>query len=70
MRILPKILRHTRGFTLFELMVSMAVFAVLMVSALEAIANIAFARTRAMTRITLIEELYFFSEKLATQIKE
>jgi hypothetical protein len=48
----------------------MTLFALIMVSVLESVASITFARTKAMTRITLIEELYFFSEKLATQIKE
>jgi prepilin-type N-terminal cleavage/methylation domain-containing protein len=60
----------TSGFTLFELMISMTVFGVIMITIFEAIANIGIARTRSMTRITLLEELYFFSEKLATTIKE
>lgn len=59
-----------RWFTLFELMLGMTIFSMLMVFTLEAVGNITIARTRSMSRITLIEELYFFSEKLATQIKE
>jgi hypothetical protein len=59
-----------RWFTLFELMLGITIFAMLMIYTLEAVGNITIARTRSMSRITLIEELYFFSEKLATQIKE
>jgi prepilin-type N-terminal cleavage/methylation domain-containing protein len=61
---------NNRGFTLFELMVSMTIFGLLMITVLEAVANIGIARTKSMTRITLLEELYFFSEKLATAIKD
>ena len=61
---------NKKGFTLFELMLGITIFAMLMVFTLEAVGNITIARTRSMSRITLIEELYFFSEKLATQIKE
>lgn len=42
----------------------------LLLYTLEAVGNITIARTRSMSRITLIEELYFFSENLATLIKE
>lgn len=59
-----------RGFTLFELMVSMVVFAVIMTSVLESVGNITIARTRTMNKINLLEELYFFSETLATKIKD
>jgi hypothetical protein len=51
-------------------MLGITIFAMLMLYTLEAVGNITIARTRSMSRITLIEELYFFSEKLATQIKE
>lgn len=59
-----------RGFTLFELMISMVIFAALMTSILESVGNITIARTRTMNRITLLEELYFFSENLASAIKD
>ncbi len=59
-----------RGFTLFELMISMVIFAGLMTSILESVGNITIARTRTMNRITLLEELYFFSENLASAIKD
>lgn len=65
-----KIQRNKRGFTLFELMVGMVIFAVIMTSVLESVGNITIARTRTMNRIALLEELYFFSEKLATSIKD
>lgn len=51
-------------------MLGITIFAMLLLYTLEAVGNITIARTRSMSRITLIEELYFFSEKLATQIKE
>ncbi len=58
------------GFTLFELMLGMAIFAMIMTSVLESVGNITIARTKTMNRITLLEELYFFSEKLASSIKD
>ena len=51
-------------------MISMTIFAGLMIAVLDAVANIGIARTKSMSRITLIEELYFFSEKLASSIKD
>ena len=51
-------------------MVSMVIFATIMISVLDSVANIGIARTRTMNRITLLEELYFFSEKLVTSIKD
>jgi prepilin-type N-terminal cleavage/methylation domain-containing protein len=65
-----KIQRNKRGFTLFELMLGMVIFAVIMTSVLESVGSITIARTRTMNRIALLEELYFFSEKLATSIKD
>ena len=50
-------------------MLGMVIFGVIMISVLDSVANIGFARTRSMNRITLLEELYFFSENLATEIK-
>jgi prepilin-type N-terminal cleavage/methylation domain-containing protein len=61
---------NNQGFTLFELMVSMTIFGLLMISVLDSVANIGIARTKSMTRIILLEELYFFSEKLASSIKD
>lgn len=61
---------NNRGFTLFELMISMTVFSLLMIIVFDAVANIGIARTKSVTRITLLEELYFFSEKLASSIKD
>jgi hypothetical protein len=51
-------------------MVSMTIFALIMISVFDSIGNIGIARTRSMSRITLLEELYFFSEKLSTSIKD
>ena len=51
-------------------MVSMTIFGLLMISVLDSVANIGIARTKSMTRIILLEELYFFSEKLASSIKD
>ncbi len=68
MRFSKKINNH--GFTLFELIVSMTIFSLIMITVLESVVNIGIARTRSVTRINLLEELYFFSEKLATSIKD
>lgn len=51
-------------------MVSMTIFWLIMISVLDSVANIGIARTKSMSRITLIEELYFFSEKLTSAIKD
>ena len=51
-------------------MVSMTIFGLIMITVLDSVVNIGIARTRSVTRISLIEELYFFSEKLATSIKD
>jgi hypothetical protein len=51
-------------------MISMTVFSLLMIIVFDAVANIGIARTKSITRITLLEELYFFSEKLASSIKD
>lgn len=48
------------GFTIFELIISMTVFGVIMISTFDSVANIGIARTRNVQRIGLIEELYFF----------
>lgn len=41
-----------------------------MITVLESVANITIARTKSMNRVTLLEELYYFSESLATKIKD
>ncbi len=51
-------------------MVSMTIFGLIMITVLDSVVNIGIARTRSVTRISLLEELYFFSEKLATSIKD
>ena len=68
MKISP--LHHQHWFTLFELMISMTIFAMIMISVFDSVANIGIARIKNTQRVSLLEELYFFSEKLATNIKE
>lgn len=51
-------------------MIGMVIFATIMISVLDSVANMAIARTRSMNRVTLLEELYFFSESLTTKIKD
>ena len=63
-------LKNKKGFTILELMIGMVVFALIMITVLDSVANITIARTRSVNRITLLEELYFFSESLATKIKD
>jgi prepilin-type N-terminal cleavage/methylation domain-containing protein len=61
---------NKRGFTLFELMVSIVVFGLLMTTVLLSVGNMGIARVKSENRIALLEQLYFFSENLITQIKE
>lgn len=58
------------GFTLIEIMLGMTIFALLMSTVLLSVGNMTFTRIRTENRVKLLEELYFFSEKLATSIKE
>lgn len=51
-------------------MVSMSVFGVLMISIMLSVGNMGIARVKSENRIALLEQLYFFSEDLVTQIKE
>jgi hypothetical protein len=51
-------------------MVSMAVFALLMTTILLSVGNMGIVRVKSENRIALLEQLYFFSENLITQIKE
>lgn len=60
----------SRGFTLFELVISMTIFAMIMISVFDSVANIGITRIKNTQRVSLLEELYFFNEKLATTIKE
>ena len=59
-----------RGFTLVEIMLGMTIFATIMISVLVSVQNMSFARIKTENRVKLLEELYFFSEKLVTSIKE
>lgn len=51
-------------------MLSMTVFALLMITVLVSVQNMSFVRIKTENRVKLLEELYFFSEKLVTDIKE
>lgn len=59
-----------KGFTLVELMVSMAIFAILLTSLLSVVHNIFLARIKSMNRISLTEQLYQFSEDFFSAIKK
>jgi len=61
---------NTYGFTLVEIMLAMTVFAIIMTSVLLAVENLSIARIKTDNRVKLLEELYFFSEKLTHTIKE
>ena len=63
-------IHNRRWFTLFEMVISMTIFALIMISVFDSVANIGISRVRNVQRVSLLEELYFFSEKLATTIKE
>lgn len=51
-------------------MIGMTIFSMIMIVILDSVANITIARTKSMNRVTLLEELYYFSESLATKIKD
>lgn len=50
-------------------MLSMAIFALIMTMIMVSVNSMMLARVKNMNRITLTDELYFFSEQLFTAIK-
>lgn len=65
-----KHLQKSGGFTLVEIILAMTLFALLMTSVIESVQNMSFVRIKTENRVKLLEELYFFSETLVTNIKE
>lgn len=61
---------RSHGFTLFELILGMTIFALLMTTVLLSVENLSVTRIKSTNKISLLEELYFFSEKLTNTIKE
>lgn len=59
-----------RWFTLVEIVLGMTVFGFLMITVLVSVQNMSFVRIKTENRVKLLQELYFFSEKLVTNIKE
>ena len=64
------ILKNKSAFTLIEITLAMTVFAMIMTSILLAVQNLTITRVKTENRVKLLEELYFFSEQLTTNIKE
>ncbi len=62
--------QNNRGFTILELMISMTLFAMIITSVILAVENLSIARIKTLNRVALLEELYFFSEKIFTSIKD
>lgn len=58
-----------KGFTLVELMISMAIFSLIMTTIISSVHSMTIARIRNMNRISLTDQLYLFSEQLFTTIK-
>ncbi len=59
-----------KWFTILELMISMTLFAMIITSVILAVQSLMVARTKTLNRVTLLEDLYFFSEQLFTDIKD
>lgn len=59
-----------KGFTLVEMIISMAIFAMLMTAIMSTVHSMTLARIKNMNRIALTDQLYLFSEQLFTLIKE
>lgn len=62
--------RNKSGFTLIEIVLAMTVFAMIMTSVLLSVESLAITRVKTENRVKLLEELYFFSEQLVTNIKD
>ncbi len=65
-----RVFHNRKWFTLFELVISMTIFAMIMIAVFDSVTNIGISRVKNVQRVSLLEELYFFSEKLATIVKE
>lgn len=57
------------GFTLVEMMISMAIFAMIMTLIMSSVHSMTIARIKNMNRLALTDQLYLFSEQLFTTIK-
>ena len=55
--------------TIVELMISMTLFSLIMITVISSVQSMMIGRVKSMNRIALIEQLYFFSEQLFTEIK-
>lgn len=61
---------HNKWMTLLELMLSMAIFSMIMVMIMTTVQSMTVTRIKNMNRIALTDELYFFSEQFFTAIKD
>lgn len=61
---------NKRGFTILEVIVAMTLFALIITSVVLAVQSLSVARVASMNRIALLEQLYYFSEQLFTNIKD
>ena len=50
-------------------MVSMAIFSIIMIAVVSSLQAMGVTRLQSVNRVTLIEQLYFFSEQLFSEIK-
>ncbi len=58
------------GFTIAEIIISLTLFSMIMIFAFQALANIGVVRIQTLNKVDLESELYYFSEKLASLIKD
>lgn len=56
--------------TIVELLVSMTVFSLIMIAVVASLQAMGVTRLQSVNRVTLIEQLYFFSEQLFSEIKD
>lgn len=62
-------IRKYVGMTLLELMISMAIFSMIMIAVMSTVQSMYAARIKTMNRIHLTEQLHTFGEQLFTEIK-
>lgn len=61
--------RRSSGFTLIEMIISITIFAIIIIMAFDAMGNIGVLRTQVSSRLDLNNELYSASEKFVDIIK-
>lgn len=65
-----RLAQNKLGFTILEVLIAMTIFSLILTTVIMAVQSLSVARVQSLNRTALLEELYYFSEQLFTQIKD